>query len=115
MDGKIGKYVFLVGAIVAVLTGLIGEAFSFDVTTVGIVLVIAGIIVGLLNVSGKEATTFLISAITLLVIGGEVKNSIKELPWVGTYLEAMLIYLVIFVAPAAIVVALKEVYSLAQD
>ena len=110
MDEKYGSYAFIIGILIAVLAGIgaVGGGLAI------MVLVLLGLIVGLLNVTAKETEPFLIAAIALIVAGSAnltIVNSIVS--GLGTVLQAILGNIVVFVAPAVIVVALKSVYVLA--
>lgn len=106
MDKRIGSYAFIAGIAIAIIGGLANITGGIAV----LVLLILGLIVGLLNITVKETTPFLISAIALIVAGGA---NISILPLVGNLLQVVLNNIVVLVAPAAIVVALKEIYTLA--
>ncbi|MEM5853302.1 MAG: hypothetical protein QXG39_07635 [Candidatus Aenigmatarchaeota archaeon] len=107
MKQKIGEYSFLVGIVIAVLAGLLLQSGGL----VAIALVILGLIVGLLNITAKETTPFLIASVALLLAGSA---GLEKLPIVGRYLEAIVGNIVVFVAPAAAIVALKTVFDLAK-
>ena len=77
-----------------------------------LVLVALGIIVGLLNITAKETTTFLVAALALIIASSASALTLAAI-WTG--LTSILGNVIIFVSPAAIVVALKTVYALAQD
>ncbi|MBW2973515.1 hypothetical protein KY346_03930 [Candidatus Woesearchaeota archaeon] len=106
MDSKIGHWAFIVGIIIAIIAGLVP---AWQTPTITWVLVILGLVVGLLNITAKETIEFLVAAIALLVIG-----SAGAIPALGTIILSILANIVAFVAPAALVVALKSIYSLAQ-
>ena len=111
MEERIGNLAFIVGVAIAIVAGLWPAAINSDV--VNVTLVILGVIVGLLNVTAKETSAFLISAIALL----SVQNANFELITVlnlGMYLTAMVSNIAAFVAPAAIVVALRAIWVLAE-
>jgi len=78
-----------------------------------LLLVVLGTIVGFLNVTAKETTEFLVAAIALIAAGGAGLNVIV---WgnIGIYLQSILSNITVFVAPAAVVVALKAVFELAE-
>ena len=103
---KIGHFLFLIGIIVAVLGGLV----IAENTMLTLVLVLIGIIVGLLNITAKEATPFLVAAIALVVSAG----ALQVIPMIGTYLIEILKYIIALVGPAATIVALLQVYKLAK-
>ena len=107
---SVGSWSFIVGLIIAILVGLFTEATGIIVT----VLVILGVIVGFLNVTDKETHSFLLAAVALLLAGG-VGDLMGSIPAVGSMLQRILINFAIFVAPAAIIVAVKELISLAKN
>ena len=115
MAGKMGQWAFIVGVIIAVVIGLFSSTLSGD--TKGwlvLLLVVLGLIVGLLNVTEKESTPFLIAAAALLLTG-TAGNTLSIIPSVGDYLSGIVQAIAVFVTPAAIVVALKSIQSLAKD
>jgi hypothetical protein len=102
---KIGEWSFIVGVILAILVGLIPD--MIDPTTVTPIFASLGVLVGFLNVSKKETTNFLIATIALLAAGSAGLNTF---PIFGGFLAVILSNIVAFVAPAAVIVALKSVY-----
>lgn len=114
MTAKIGEWAFIIGVILAVL-------FSFFKAgdwqgAVTLVLVIAGLIVGFLNVTEKETIPFLVAAVALMATSNaklEVIDSI--IPSVGTWLQNVVANIAVFVAPGAVVVAIKAIKALAKD
>jgi len=111
-----GKYVFLLGIAVAVIAGLVAATGKLEAAWVGYItlaLVLMGIIVGFLNIQPGERQAFLIAAIALSMLGlaAFVQLSILD---VGAYITNVLSNVVIFVAPAAAIAALYEIYDLAK-
>lgn len=107
---KVGELAFLAGVVIAVLAALV----TLDAAMLGNVtalLVVLGIVVGLLNVSEKETTPFLVAAIALVAAG---TAGFGAVPTVGGYLTGIVSNLATFVAPAAVIVAVKAVYALAS-
>ncbi|MFH1391059.1 MAG: hypothetical protein ABIH20_01980 [Candidatus Diapherotrites archaeon] len=116
---QLGSYAFLVGAAIAIIVGLLvaggqqsllGAAAAY----VPLVLVILGAIVGFLNVKDKHVNEFLISAIALIVLSATA-GGLAEIPAIGIYLAAIVQNIAIFVAPAALIVALKAIKGLASE
>lgn len=107
MKQKIGEYAFLIGIVIAVLAGLLLQTGGW----VAVALVVLGLIVGLLNITAKETIPFLVASIALLLARSA---GLEKLPLVGTYLGAIVDNIVVFVAPAAAIVALKTVFDLAK-
>ena len=115
MGSKMGQWAFIVGILVAVVIGLFSS--SLNANTKGwlvLLLVVLGLIVGLLNVTEKESTPFLIAAAALLLTG-TAGNTLAIIPILGDYLAGIVQAIAVFVTPAAIVVALKSIQSLAKD
>ena len=107
---RLGELAFLAFVIIAILAGLATSAYpSGDYGIVTAVLVVLGVIVGLLNVSEKETTPFLVAAIALLAAG---TVGFKPVPYAGPVIDNILHFIGAFVAPAAVIVALKAVYVL---
>mgnify|MGYP001561314389 CR=1 FL=1 len=104
-EWQIGKWAFIAGIIIVVLAGLIELTWSL------ILLVILGLVIGFLNISRKETIGFLVGAIGLLIAG---TAGLEILPTVGGYLTPILKNLVALIAPAVIVVGIKEIYTTAK-
>ena len=96
-----GRIAFYVGLIVSVVAGWV------EIGATGLaVLVVLGIIVGLLNVTGKEVGRFLLATLTLVVAGVALKDVF------GGAVGSILVAYIAFTAAAALVVALREVYAI---
>lgn len=105
-DNFIGGWAFLIGVILAIIIPL----FSVINPTITIILVVIGLIVGLLNVTGEEGYHFMVSGIVLIIasnMGGDVLSAI---PALADIFNALLL---IFV-PATIIVAIKNVFHVAH-
>ena len=99
----LGWWAFIAGLVIAVIAGYTGNVVNWTW-----LLVILGIVVGYFNISKSEAVTFMISTLALMAAG----SAGLELLWAP--LGSMLAGVVIFIAPAAVVVAVKTVYEIAQ-
>jgi len=108
MEAKYGNLAFIIGVILAIILGLFGASIPEYADVITYIVIVLGLIVGFANISHKEATNFLISAIALLAVG---TAGLEILPVVGTYIGGILTKIVAFVAPAAVIVALKAVYD----
>lgn len=105
-SNKIGSWAFLLGVILAIVLGIFGP---FNATWL-MILVVIGLIIGLLNVTGSETQPFLMSGAVLIIAayaGGSVIQS------VGVLYGMLQALLAIFV-PAVVIVAIKNVFSLAR-
>ena len=116
MDQKIGSWAFIIGVVIAVVTGIaIGlmPAVSGEtwVNYVPLILVILGLIVGFLNIGDKEVMPFLIASVALVMVGTVAE--LGTIPVFGIVFAKIVNYIAVFAAPAALVVALLEFYRLA--
>jgi hypothetical protein len=121
-ENTIGAWTFLVGVILAVLIGLsttilpIPVLKEYSAQIYGLLAVI-GIIVGLLNVAGKDSQTFMIAGVVLVIVARFGMDSVTgSLIGIGVNNTVGRIFgalLALFV-PATIVVALKTVFSIAK-
>lgn len=115
MGSKTGEWAFIIGVLVAIVIGLFSGSLEGNVQGwLVLLLVVLGLIVGLLNVTEKETTPFLVAAAALLITG-TASNSLAIIPVIGSYLQDIVLNIAVFVTPAAIVVALKAIQSLAKD
>lgn len=101
---QIGHWAFLAGIILAILAGFVNLSF------LPIVLFILGIIVGFLNIKEKESSRFLISVITLLLIGIAGLELGKLAPIATSILNSF----IAFVSAAGLVVAIKQILVVGQ-
>jgi len=99
---QIGHWSFIGGLVLAILAGFINFALM------PLILFILGLIVGFLNVTEKESTSFLVATIALLM-GGMV-----GLQFGGETLASILSSFTAFVSAAALVVALKQIIITAR-
>ena len=102
---KYGHWIFLIGILVAVVAGFVAIPY------LAIMLIAAGLIVGLLNITAGEVHEFLTASIALLLVGAAGLGAVTL---VGPVVESILKNLVVFVGPAALVVALKSIWTLAK-
>ena len=112
MISKLGQWAFIGGIVIALLLALVPQ-WKGQLT---LVLVILGLVVGLLNISEKETTPYLVAAIALLATGSAT-DSLKVIPpaVLGDYLVGAVQNIAAFVAPGAIVVAVKAIWALSKD
>jgi len=98
-----GWWAFVIGLVVAVIAGFTGNLGAWTW-----LLALLGLVVGYLNVQEKEAVTFLVASVALMLAG----SANLETLWAP--LAPILAGVVVFVAPAAIIVAIKAVYETAK-
>lgn len=115
VDQRVGAWAFILGVLVAIIAGIVTVAVAATSAWVILLLVILGLIVGFLNIQDKQITGFLIAAIALMILGGANLTALNNIiAGLGTLVTAILGNIAVFVAPAALVVALKEVVNLAK-
>jgi len=119
-ENLIGAWAFLIGAVLAVIVGLISSyaGASVDPLLVSI-LAILGFIVGYF-VSEKDVQTFLLASISLVIVSfAGIQSSIFSAAVLAldmnTIITSVLRALMVMFVPATIVVALKTVFSLAKS
>ncbi len=81
-------------------------------------MIVLGIIVGLITITEKEASQFLIAAIALMAVsirGETFLNIDMILSPLGSILDSIVINITAFVAPAAVILAIKAVYAMASQ
>ena len=106
---KMGHYAFILGIILAIVSAFVPQLRG----ELSIWLMVGlGIIVGLLNITAKEVSVFLIATMALIMASSASALSLAVI-WTG--LTVILGNIIVFVAPAAIIVALKAIYALAEE
>ncbi len=103
----IGSWAFLIGIILAIILGAFGQLSS----GILVALVIIGIIVGLLNIADREATPFLLSGAVLVIVAYYGREIMSVIPLLANILDALLALFV----PATIIVAIKNVFTIARS
>lgn len=116
-DGnKMGSYAFILGVVLSVVLGFMqGQAWMVAV------LAVLGLVVALLNITDKEVHSYLLANVAIMIGAGTFSNMLGVLATplglggASTMLQGILGNLVFFVAPGAVLIALKEVYNLARE
>ena len=109
--GIIGMIAFFAGMIISVVGGI----WFRDNAGISLTLVIMGIIVGLFNITAKEAMLFLVAAIALVVVGSGSFSALNHIvDGFGTSLNGIVGYIATFMVPAAIINAIRIMWKLAQ-
>jgi hypothetical protein len=103
----VGSWAFLIGVVLAVVLGLAGAID--EIWT--IVFIFIGLLIGMLNVTNKETTPFLISGTVLIIASALGGSALSDVQTLSNVLNALL---VIFI-PATVIVAIKNVFILAKD
>lgn len=129
----LGAWLFMIGFVIAVIAGLLSGLVAAGVVNIGIgandpallgVLALIGLVVGIVNVGDKEAIDFLIGAIAIAVaagamaplgsLGANVAGVGQVTNFVAAFIGSMMQMIAAFIAPAAVIVGLKVVYSAAR-
>ncbi|MBN1368619.1 MAG: hypothetical protein JW954_00095 [Dehalococcoidaceae bacterium] len=104
----LGFLAFIIGFILAIVAGL----FFPDNAVVIIILLILGLLIGFLNIGSEEMVPLLLATIALVVVGN-VFSPIETLN-IGDKLGDIMALIAALMAPAAIVVAVKTLYTVAK-
>jgi DMSO reductase anchor subunit len=126
---KITRYVYIAFVVIAIVMGLVVGYMAYDrgwydktvVDTDGwvtLILLILGIITGLISITEKEVTPFLIATVALLVAAANTTvwqslSNIHDLLY--DWAIAILRYIVAFAAPAAVITAIKSMLPIVKE
>jgi hypothetical protein len=111
MRHEMGHYAFVGGVLLAIIAGLVQTTSTF----LAFSLIILGFVVGVLNWPAKDATHLLIAVIAILAAGSADFQMLNvTFDPLGTVLNSVFSFINVFVAPVALVVALKFVVYLAR-
>jgi len=117
----IGGWAFLIGVVLSLCVGVFVGILGMNLGDTALantmaILMLAGIIIGLFNITEKEVAPFLFSGVVLIVasaLGGGVSSMLPEriaITWAMTLGALMAIFV-----PATIIVAIKHVFAMAKD
>ncbi len=123
----ISRWAYLLFIIIAVVMGLVVGYMAWSEGSwaavadingwVLLVMLVLGIIIGITSITTKEVTPFLIATIALVVAASA--NVWSPLSQIHALLDfwatGILNYIVAFAAPAAVIIAIKEVLTLAKQ
>jgi hypothetical protein len=105
---------FIVAVAIAVIGGLLSAEAGPGSLLVS-VLVLLGLLGGLTNVHSEQSREFLLATVALVFVstfGGPV---LKQVAVIGPYLDAVLLAILALMSPAAVVVAIVQLFKLAWD
>ena len=105
---KIGSIAFIAGVAVCIIAGFVTPSWMLHLLT------ILGLAVGFLNVTTREMQTFVLVALGLVLISALATPQIRAIPEVGPTLSRIYLALLLFLAPAATVVALRGLFLIAK-
>ena len=113
---KLFSYIGLLAFFVGIILAIVGGIGYHDNSGITLTVVIVGILVGLLNITGKEVLPLLIAAIALIVVGlTQGFLPLNDLGGeAGTKINAIVAYLATFMAPAAVISAFRAIWAVAR-
>ena len=116
MEKIVGRWSFILGVILAVIIGIVGGLLGELGPWLISLLVLAGLIVGFLNVNGEDTKDFMVAGIVLIIAtyAGNAVDTLTTMKLIGIYLSSIFSSIMAFVVPATIIVALRDVYELAR-
>jgi hypothetical protein len=111
---KLGPWAFIIGLLIATVAAFTGQVFWM--------LGILGLIVGLMNITDRELSLYLIASLTFLLSANTLSVTLTRLidfvPFIKAamgFIDPLLANITLFVAPGAAVVALKALYAISKD
>ncbi|MBI2080024.1 hypothetical protein HYT84_04615 [Candidatus Micrarchaeota archaeon] len=114
---KIGELAFTVGMIIVFVVGILTPFVKDWQVVLLSLLTILGFLVGMLNISPKETTQFLVAAIAIMLSAGTLGiafGSGNQNPNIGVAITGYMQAVAAFIAPAASVVAIGAIKRLAS-
>jgi hypothetical protein len=109
--GFIGMAAFSVGLVMSIIYGVV----SRNDASVILALVLLGIVVGLLNITRREMVLLLITAVALIVVGKASFSALDDLvDGLGASLNGIVSYLAVFMAPAAVITAVRAIWAVGR-
>ncbi|MEK6758138.1 MAG: hypothetical protein AABX88_03330 [Nanoarchaeota archaeon] len=106
----IGSWAFLAGVVLALVLGVFMQN-QISNPTIVLVLVVIGFVVGILNVTGEETQSFLLSGAVLIIASSLGAGALGGI----SILEGTMAALLMIFVPATIIVAIKNVFTLARN
>ncbi len=118
MAEAIGKWSFLIGIVLALITGIgagAGAAWAVN-PWIALIIVVLGLVIGFVNITATEVQPFLIAALALFAFSFANLGAVDTLiPYLGSVLNSVVTYVAMLIGPAALVVALRAVYKFAAE
>ena len=109
---NVGGIAFLAGLAVAVIGAFV------DVSWFPLLLVIIGLVVGLLNVSGSETKGFLIACIAFLMASTAIyplEDALNNVMGIGGIIGSIMHNIGYMVGAATLIVAIKALFEMSKD
>lgn len=115
MVKRLGPPAFIAGFVLSILASVLTQYVPMASNPIPLVVACLGVIVGLINITDKEVPGFLLAAIAFTVSAGSLATVFANVPGLLTAAPMFFNYIVTFTAPAAGVVAFKQIWMLAKD
>ncbi|PIN90790.1 hypothetical protein COU60_00405 [Candidatus Pacearchaeota archaeon CG10_big_fil_rev_8_21_14_0_10_34_76] len=114
-ENLFGAWAFLIGVVLSLAVGILSFG-SLHPIILG-VLVIIGLIVGFVNVSPKNVNTFLMAAVSLVIVSFAGVQGVAKIEFltIGDIVNSTLGALLVMLVPATIVVAIKSLFSISAQ
>lgn len=109
-----GSIAFGVGLLIVIIGTLVGLEQSTAKWVVE-ALVLLGVVIGILNVTGNEAVAFMVASITVVMLLGPFLLLLSQYVGQNQYFYRFMTYITAMMVPAALVVALKVLFYTAKD
>jgi predicted membrane channel-forming protein YqfA (hemolysin III family) len=108
----IGAWAFLIGLILAIILGIFNTSLIQGTASsiIIVILFVLGVIIGLLNITDKEAMPFLLAGAVLVIVSAFGSAILATIPVLSRVLDSIMILFV----PATIIVALRAVFSMGR-
>ena len=119
-ENLVGAWAFLIGVVLALAVGILSASLGQLNAIILALLVILGLVVGFgfYNVSGKDINTFLMAAVSLVIVSFMGAEGIAGISFlninIGNIVSSTLGALLVMLVPATIVVAIKSLFSISQ-
>ncbi|MBS3097289.1 ion transporter [Candidatus Woesearchaeota archaeon] len=110
---RISRLVFILGIAIVVLSGIFDVPAYINPVKM-VILVLLGVLIGLLNISGEEKTGFLIAG-GIFIISVAALTNILGAFFVLKNIEMILNNMIVLIAPACITVALGVIFEYASE
>ncbi len=111
-----GSILFILGILITIIVSFVTIESKTLKAVILTALLVIGILIGVLNITGKETVGFLVSIVALVMLIGPLMGVIAGVYETNTKILTQLFNnLILLLAPAAIVVALKTIVLDAKD
>lgn len=103
MSKTVGKWLYFIGLLIAVIAGL----FSLSYSWLSLILVLMGILAAILFLDSEDVVNFAIRFLLLFA----VSSALDAVPAVGKYITGMFTSVVAFLAPVALTLLVVHFYK----